>query len=152
MGLLELAKQLCNVSQACKMIGCSRDGFLNRPGAPILSPAVTTYADMLDPASTDERRRRACAGLLPHVRRQADLERWRGEEERARGPAVNPYGREWVTTERGAALETVAEFLEAAVAVVDAADGHEEPDEFNEQFARSRGKLDPSIPLRIGDD
>ena len=26
-GLLELAKQLGNVSQACKMMGCSRDSF-----------------------------------------------------------------------------------------------------------------------------
>jgi hypothetical protein len=26
-GLLELAKQLGNVSQACKMLGCSRDSF-----------------------------------------------------------------------------------------------------------------------------
>jgi hypothetical protein len=26
-GLLELARQLGNVSQACKMLGCSRDSF-----------------------------------------------------------------------------------------------------------------------------
>jgi molybdenum-dependent DNA-binding transcriptional regulator ModE len=32
-GLLELAKQLGNVSQACKMMGYSRDIFLSLQGA-----------------------------------------------------------------------------------------------------------------------
>ena len=31
LGLWELAKQLGSVSQACKVMGYSRDSFLNRP-------------------------------------------------------------------------------------------------------------------------
>ena len=42
-GLLELAKQLGNVSQACKMMGYSRDSFYrwrlsSRPGGRCASP------------------------------------------------------------------------------------------------------------------
>ena len=71
---------------------------------------------MLDPAADDERRRAACAGLLPHVRRQAENERWRAEGERARILPSDPYRQEWRTTRHGAALETVAELLEVALA------------------------------------
>ena len=38
-GLLELARQLGNVSQACKMMGYSRDSFYQLQGA-LLTPAA----------------------------------------------------------------------------------------------------------------
>ena len=72
-GLLELAKQLSNVSQACKMMGYSRDGFYRFCGA---SPSPGTArqrwragvagdqpqeAGAEEPRATGDRRRRALA-------------------------------------------------------------------------------------------
>jgi len=90
--------------------------FQTSPGAPVLLPSVTTYNDMLDPGASDAARRAACSRLLPAVERQTELERWRHEEAQANAPARDPRGREWCTTLRGAALETVADLLRAALA------------------------------------
>lgn len=96
--------------------------FRVHPGAPILGPGMTHYAHLLDPAADDADRRASCAALLPHVRRQADDERWRAEGERARRQAGDPFDREWPTTQRGAALEAIAELMEAALADFDRRD------------------------------
>ena len=56
--------------------------FQTRPGAPIFMPGITTYQAMFDPAASDDERRAACNAMLPAVRRQVELERWKGEDAR----------------------------------------------------------------------
>src|SRR5215472_19141211 len=46
-GLLELAKQLGNVSQACKMMGYSRDSFKAIPTVPHHLAGLTDIAELL---------------------------------------------------------------------------------------------------------
>ena len=90
-GLLELAKQLGNVSQACKMMGYSRDSFY-REGALRQRRRAGVARDQPQEASAekprrtgDRRRRRGgchrATGFRPGPRRQ------RAEEARAHGLA-----------------------------------------------------------------
>src|SRR6266699_3840755 len=79
MGLLELAKQLSNVSQACKMMGYSRDSFLSVQGAVRqrrragIAGDQPAQADPEEPHVTGDRRSGRCnggraAGLGPGAR------------------------------------------------------------------------------------
>lgn len=96
--------------------------FQTRPGAPFFLPGVSTYHDMFDPVASDEKRHTACKAMLPSVARQVDIERWKCEEARAVIPESDPYGLEWCTTHRGAALETLADLLREAIGLYEAAD------------------------------
>lgn len=89
--------------------------FQCRPGAPMFLAGISTYHDMLDPASPDAARCAACACMLPAVDRQVGIETWRAEEALARIPGGDRPGPEWRTTERGAALEAIAELLRRAI-------------------------------------
>jgi hypothetical protein len=121
--------------------------FRIHKGAPILGPGITTYDAMFDPAANDEQRRDACAGYLPHVRRQAENERWEAKGERS----IDPYKREWCNTKRGAVLEVIAELLEAAVAGFDAAWPRDDPKPRGRRLVPPRDPADPSIPPVIDD-
>lgn len=85
--------------------------FQCRPGAPMFLAGISTYHDMLDPDAADAARCAACACLLPAVDRQVGIETWRAGEALARIPGGDRPGPEWRTTERGAALEAIAELL-----------------------------------------
>ena len=95
--------------------------FQVRAGAPTFTPDVSTYHDMFDPAAADERRLAACRRMHEVLRRQAELERWAAEGIRAQSHPRDPYGREWMTTPRGAILETIAGRLSEAVETFEAA-------------------------------
>jgi hypothetical protein len=95
--------------------------FQMRPGAPVFSEGLSTYADMLDPASSDERREAACRRLLTAVERQATIEAWKTEDRYVQERLPDRYGVEWKTTLHGAALETVAELLSNAIQEFEAA-------------------------------
>ena len=89
--------------------------FQAHEAAPVFSPSVSTYHDMLDPDGTDAARLAACWAMHRHVLRRADAERSRGEATHARIRAVDPYGHRWRTTRDGAALETIACMLSSAI-------------------------------------
>lgn len=101
---------------------CTRAGrwlvilaFQTRPGAPTLSQARSSYEAMLDPAVPDARRLAVCRDLRPHVVTQVTIERWRWEEASV-SSIVEPSEQAWRTTERGAALQAIAELLDEAIA------------------------------------
>ena len=92
--------------------------FRADPSAPIFSPCISTYHDMLDPSADGVRRLEAAEAMLKHVRRQAVLEGLKGEEAYATARPTDPYGRVWKTTERGAALHMIEMLLSSAVATL----------------------------------
>ena len=95
--------------------------FQVRAGAPTFTPDISTYHDMFNSAAPDERRLAACRRMHEAMRRQAELERWAAEGIRAQSHPRDPYGREWMTTPRGAVLETIAGTLSEAVETFEAA-------------------------------
>jgi len=89
--------------------------FLAHEAAPVFSPSVSTYHDMLDPDGTDAARLAACWAMHRHVLRRVNAERLHGEATYARVRPVDPYGHCWRTTRDGAALETIACMLSTAI-------------------------------------
>ena len=101
-------------------------GFQTGPGKPIFGSALSTYHEMFDPQSSDERRLGACRRYLEPVKRHADLEELQSELHRLPG-RLDPYGRELSTTLRSALLRVVLADLADAVHCFEAAgvkDGH----------------------------
>lgn len=99
--------------------------YRHHDGAPIFSAAISTYADMLDPASTDARRLAACHAMLAGLLRQLAQERLVGEAVHAQDRPVDPYGLEWRITQRGAALEVIARLLQEAIRAFEAAEAED---------------------------
>lgn len=89
--------------------------FQAHQAAPVFSPSVSTYHDMLNPNGTDAARLAACWAMRHHVLRRADAERLQGEATYVRLRPVDPYGHRWRTTRDGAALETIASMLSSAI-------------------------------------
>lgn len=89
--------------------------FQNHPAAPTLSPAISTYSDMLAPSSTDERRLAACNGYITGVQEALIIERHHFAAAERRDRSLDPYGEELKTTIRGALLDVAAGHLARAV-------------------------------------
>jgi len=89
--------------------------FQAHQSAPVFSPSVSTYHDMLDPDGTDAARFAACWAMHHHVLRRAKAERLQGEATYTRLRPVDPYGHRWRTTRDGAALETISCMLSSAI-------------------------------------
>lgn len=90
--------------------------FQTSPGGPFFSYGLSTYDDMLNPASSDAQRLAACCSMLRAVRRRAEYERFIGEEKWREQRSLDPYGLELRTTRHGATLDMVADVLADAVA------------------------------------
>lgn len=116
MTALELAQDLS--LRAARWLELLR--FQPAPGGVVFSRSMTTYHDMLNTSASDARKLGACRSLLASVRRQAEMEEWKARSEIG-VPREDLYGHEWHTTLRGAALETVAEQLDDAIAAFHAA-------------------------------
>jgi hypothetical protein len=84
-------------------------------GAPVFSPSVSLYHDMLDPDAEDDARILACRKMLALVREQVVFENRSGRETYARDRPVDPYGRHWRTTEIGVALAAISGLLAGAI-------------------------------------
>ena len=95
--------------------------YQHHAAAPVFSAAISTYADMLDPVSTDPRRLGACRSMLAGLLRQTEQERLLGEAAHVRDRPVDPYGLDWRITLRGAVLETIVGTLEDAITAYEAA-------------------------------
>jgi hypothetical protein len=90
--------------------------FQRDPAAPILSYGISTYADMLDPSATDERRLAACYRYVDPVQEAKIIERHRAlEQNRSFSKPLDPYGVELKTTIKGALLDVVSGHLANAV-------------------------------------
>ncbi|WP_299821417.1 hypothetical protein [uncultured Jannaschia sp.] len=118
-GADDLARGRARSVEAARWLRLIR--YQNHASAPVFSAAISTYADMLDPASTDARRLAACRSMLAGVLRQAAQERLAGEAVHAQDRPVDPYGLEWRITLQGAVLEAIARLLRDAVAAFEAA-------------------------------
>ncbi|GHE04190.1 hypothetical protein U879_01890 [Defluviimonas sp. 20V17] len=90
--------------------------------APVFSPSVSLYHDMLDPNAEDGARLKACRTMLTLVDEQVLMENRCGREAYARDRPVDPYGRHWRTTERGAALAALSSLLAGAIGAFAAAE------------------------------
>lgn len=93
--------------------------FQAHEAAPVFSPSVSTYHDMLDTNGTDAARLAACWAMHHHVLRRAEVERLQGEATYARLRPADPYGHCWRTTRDGVALETIASMLATAIELFD---------------------------------
>ena len=91
--------------------------FQTHQSAPVFSPSVSTYHDMLDPKATDADRLTACWTMRQHVLRRVEAERLHGEATYARLRPVDPYGQRWRTTRDGAALQTIASMLSTSIEI-----------------------------------
>jgi hypothetical protein len=89
--------------------------FQVNPSAPAFAPGISTYADMLDPASTDERRLAACYRYVDAVQEAQVVERHRAAEQERGSAMLDPYNVELRTTLRGALLEVISGHLANAV-------------------------------------
>lgn len=95
--------------------------FKPSPAGPSVGPSLQSYHDMLDPQTTDAHRRAACESLAPAVLSAVVVEREKGKVAHANERAPDPYGANWRTTERGAALEMIAKLLASAIETFEAA-------------------------------
>lgn len=89
--------------------------FKSHVAAPVFSPSVSLYHDMLNPKAGEDVRVVACRKMLKLVTSQLPLENKAGDEAYALERPVDPYGLHWRTTERGAALSAIALLLQAAI-------------------------------------
>lgn len=101
------------VAQAARWLVLAR--YQSRPDAPVFSAGISTYADMLDPASTDQRRCAAAASVLCSIDHVVSHDIWQYRKMAARKARVGLEHNEWQTTLRGAALETVRDMLSKAL-------------------------------------
>lgn len=97
-------------------------GFRVHAAAPMFTPQISTYHEMVDPRSDIARLAAACQGMLGHVRRQMVVEALEAERLWARrGREDDPYGLEWRMTERGAILAIIEQRLDEALSSLKAA-------------------------------
>lgn len=89
--------------------------FRAHGGAPVFSPSVSRYHDMLNPEANDKARSEACRAMLALVREQILCEDMIGRETYAQERPVDPYRQYWQTTERGAALAVISGLLTGAL-------------------------------------
>lgn len=89
--------------------------FQVNPSAPIFGPGISTYDDLLDPASTDERRLATCYRYVDAVQEARIIERHRAAEQERGSAPLDPYKVELRTTLRGALLEVISGHLANAV-------------------------------------
>jgi hypothetical protein len=89
--------------------------FAAHKGAPVFSPSLCHYHDMLDPAASDVARLKSCRSMLQVVERRMVIEDYEGEETQAILRSQDPYGMHWRTTRDGAALWVIANLLTVAI-------------------------------------
>lgn len=89
--------------------------FRAHGGAPVFSPSVSRYHDMLNPKAGDEARSEACRAMLALVCEQVLREDMIGRETYAQERPVDPYRQHWQTTERGACLTAISSLLARAI-------------------------------------
>ncbi|GHE02636.1 hypothetical protein GCM10008024_22970 [Allgaiera indica] len=93
--------------------------FRAHANAPVFSPSVSLYHDMLNPEAEDSARLKACRTMLAVVREQILFENRFGRQAYTRDRPVDPYGRHWQTTELGASLAAIASLLAEAIGAFD---------------------------------
>ena len=98
----------------------SRIRYRVHGGAPVFSPAISTYHEMADPAAAPEKRLAACRRMLEAVQRHIVVELIQADEQ-PEPFRDDPYGIELGTTERGAILEMIAVMLEVAIGALEGA-------------------------------
>jgi hypothetical protein len=97
-------------------------GFRAHAEAPVFTPRISTYHDMVDPGSDTAQLAAACRCMLGHVRCQTVVEALEAERLWAgRGREDDPYDLEWRMTERGAILTIVEQRLDDALSSLEAA-------------------------------
>jgi hypothetical protein len=89
--------------------------FAAHKGAPVFSPSLCHYHDMLDPSASDGARLKSCRSMLQVVERRMVIEDYEGEETQAILRSQDPYGMHWRTTRDGAALWLIANLLTVAI-------------------------------------
>lgn len=89
--------------------------FRAHGGAPVFSPSVSRYHDMLSPEASDGTRCEACHAMLALVRVQVLREEMIARETYAKERPIDPYRQHWQTTERGACLAAISCLLAVAI-------------------------------------
>ncbi|MGX9854565.1 hypothetical protein ACR03S_03840 [Limimaricola variabilis] len=105
--------RLCTI-RAARWLSLIR--YQVRSAAPMFSAGISTYDDMLDPTSTDDRRLRACIAMRAALLRSVRLEELIAEGQWDHDIRRDPHGQEWRITPRGAVLEAIADLLDLAIA------------------------------------